>query len=226
MKNRELVSRIETGLNALNKDSYIPRRYILQVATSKAVILMSQKFNDRSLFRESNLYTTLDCFELEKIDKFTCDIVEFRSCSTVMKSKKQLPKLVYSRFGSSLKEVSNIDFSTYFKPTTLFKYRKDKSRQEFKNDYFFYIKDGFLYLPDTEVSRVSLSLYYPNQYEIFKTSGCKETCLNPWESEFICSTKIEDVVIQETVKELSFKLQIPIDENPNMDSNLKSKTTN
>ena len=227
MKNRELVSRIELGLNALNKDAHIPRRYILQVAISKAITLMSQKFNDRSLFRENNIYRTIDCFEMERVDKFTCDIVEFRSCNTVMKSKHKLPKLVYSRYGSSLKEVSNIDYSLSFKKTTLSKYRRDKGRQEYLPDYFFYEKDGFLYLPDTDVSRVALYLYSPNEYDILKVRGCnKEECVNPWDSEFICSDKITDVVITEAIKEISFKIQIPMDENPNMDSNIKSKTIN
>jgi hypothetical protein len=33
-------------------------------------------------------------------------------------------------------------------------------------------------------------------------------------------------VVQETIKEISFRLQVPTDENPNMDENIKSKTTN
>jgi len=227
MKNIELVSRIEQGLNALNKDSYIPRRYMLRVATSKAIFLMSQKFNEMSLFRESNLYRTFTCFELESIDRYSCDIVEFRTCNQVMKSKLKLPELVYSRYGSSLKEVSNIDFSKVFKPSTLFKYRKDKTRQEFLPENTFYIKDGYLYLPDTEVSRVAIYLYTPNTYEALKVASCeKDECLNPWEQDFVCSDKIEEAVIQEAIKEISMKIQVPTDENPNLDSNIKSKTIN
>jgi hypothetical protein len=226
MKNRELVSRVVNGLHSQNKDASIPKRYILRVATDIAIFLMAQKFRDRSLFRESNLYRTVDCFELTSIDKYSCDIVEFRSSSNVMKSKEKLPELVHFKYGNSLKEVTNIDSSLDFKRTTPSKYRRDKRRQGFGKDFFFYVKDGYLYLPDTDVSRVALYLYSPNEYEILKSSSCNKQCLNPWDLEFICSNKIENVVISETIKEISVRVQIPEDENPNMDSNLKSKTTN
>lgn len=227
MNNKKLVSRVLNGLHAINKDARISKRYILEVATGKAIFFMSQKFKDRSLFRESNIYTTIDCFEMEYIDKYKCDIVEFKSCNTVMKSKKPLPELVYSRYGSSLKEVTNIDFSIDFRPTTPSKFRRDKRREGFGEDRFWYIKDNYLYLPESEVKRVSLALYTPNTYEAKKTSSCNSNeCLNPWDFEFSCSTKLLELVIQETIKEVAFRLQISPDENPNMDENIKSKTTN
>jgi hypothetical protein len=227
MNNKKLVSRISNSINAVNKDARVSKRYILEVATSKAIFLMSQKFRDRSLFRESNLFLPVDCFELEKIDKYKCPIVEFKTCNTVMKSKKKLPELVYSKYGSSLKEVTNIDFSLDFRPTTPAKFRRDKRREGYGIDRFWYLKDGYLYLPDSDVRMVSLTLYTPNTYEATKTSGCKENeCLNPWEFEFSCSSKLLEVVIQETIKEISLRLQIIPDENPNLDENIKSKTTN
>jgi len=226
MKNKELVSRIEQGLSAVNKDSYIPRRHILSVATGKAIFLMAQKFRTRSLHRESNLYKTIECFELVEIDKYKCDVVEFRSCNTVMKSKNKLPKLVHFKYGDSIKEVTNIDFTLDFKRTTPSKYRRDKKRIGYKDDFFFYVKDGYLYLPNVEVSRVSVYLYTPNEFDIIQASSCNKKCIDPWELEFNCSDKITDVAITETIKELMSRVQIPVDENPNMDSNIKSKTIN
>jgi len=144
-----------------------------------------------------------------------------------MKSRKKLPELIYSRHGSSLKEVTNIDFSLDFRPTTPFRFRRDKRREGYGIDRFFYVKDGYLYLPDSDVKTVSIYLYTPNTYEATKVSDCKSNqCLNPWDFEFACSSKLLEVVIQETIKEIAFRLQIAPDENPNMDENLKSKTTN
>jgi len=227
MNNKKLVSRVLNGLNSINKDARISKRYVLEVATGKAITFMSQKFRDKSLFRESNIYTTIDCFEMEYIDTYKCDIVAFKSCNTVMKSKKPLPELVYSKMGSSLKEVTNIDYSIDFRPTTTSKFRRDKRREGFGEEKFWYIRDNFLYLPESEVKRVSLLLYTPNSYEAVKTSACnRKECLNPWDFEFNCSSKLLELVITETIKEVAFRLQIPVDENPNMDENIKSKTTN
>ena len=95
MTNAEFVSRVLNGLNSLDKDSRISRRYILHVGRQKSAFYISQKMNDRSLFREDNLYTTLNCFELEKIEVTKCDIIEFRRCKSIMKSKKKLPELIW-----------------------------------------------------------------------------------------------------------------------------------
>lgn len=227
MNNNILVARVATGLNSINKDASISRRYILQVAISKATFLMAQKFRDRSLFRESNLYKTIECFEMEKIDKYTCDIVEFKSCNSVMRSVNKLPTLVYSRYGSSLKEVTNIDGSIEFKPSTPSKYRRDSRRQEFGEELFFTIKDEHLVIPESNVKRVSLYLYTPNSYDIEKANSCNEDkCLNPWDFELIASDKMMDIIVQETIKEVSMRLQITEDSNPNEDINQKGKTTN
>ena len=229
MKNSELVSRVINSFNALNKDTRIPKRFILRVAQGKAIELMAQKFRDRSLFREADLYRTLPCFEMKSIDKFSCDIVEFRSCKgQVMKSVEKLPPLVYSRWGSSLREVTNIDFTEDFYPTTPRKFRNDSKRREYGKDHFFYIKDGYLYLPDSDVLRVSLSLYTPNEYDILKIGSCDtpKVCLNPWDAEFLVSDKLMETVVQMTRQEVQTRFQIPEDENPNLDSNIKSKTIN
>lgn len=228
MKNSELVSRVSNGFNAVNKDMRIPKRFILRVAIGKAVELMAQKFRDRSLFREANLYRTVSCVEMKQIDKYSCDIVEFRSCNRVMRSVEKLPPLIYSRWGSSLRQVTNIDFSEDFYPTNPRKFRNDRKRAEYGQDHFFYVKDGYLYLPDSDVLRVSLYLYSPNEYDILKLDGCEgeKKCLNPWDAEFIVSDKLAETVIQMTRQEVSSRFQIPEDENPNLDSNIKSKTTN
>ena len=225
MNNKKLVSRVELGLNSVNKDAKISKRYILDVAKSKATFLMAQKFRDRSVFKESNIFTSLTCFELESVDKYSCDIVEFKNCESLMKSVKKLPDLVYTRYGSSILEVTNIDYTKDFKPTTPYAYRKNKSRVEYIPELTHYERDGFLYLPESEVRSVSLVLYTPNSYDAEKLSACKEDkCLNPWDFEFTCSAKVLEVVIQETIKEVSQILRIPEDENPNLDSNIKSKT--
>lgn len=226
MKNSELVSRVRNGLNSINKDSRIPKRYILRLATDKAIFFMAQKFRDRSLFKESNIFRTVPCFEMKKIDKVNCDIVEFRTCNSVMRSVSKLPRVIFFKYGSSLKEVTNLDDGFEFKPTTISKFRRDKNRREFGPDSFFYIKDDYLYLPESEVKRVNLYLYTPNGYEADRANACAENkCLDPWDSEFICSDKLMDLVVTETIKEVSMRLQVPEDTNPNLDPNQKQKTT-
>lgn len=220
--NSEFTSRVINGLNALSKDDRISRRYILHVGKQKSMFYISQKLNDRSLFREDNIYKTLDCFELERIEAVKCDIIEFRKCNSIMKSKKKLPKLIYSRYGSTLKEVTTVDEEKEFKPTTPSQYRRDKNRVSGTDYINYYVKDGYLYLIDTEIEIVNLYLLTLDLDDIDNVSACSTPgCKSLWDYEFIVPDKLEELIIAETVKEVAMKKQIPADENPNLNNNEK-----
>lgn len=230
MTNTELVSRIVNDVRALNKDEHISRRSILHIAKNKAKFLISQKLRDKSLYREDNLFSTIKCFNLKKDDIVKCDIIEFRKCSSIMKSKSKLPELVFSKFGSSIVSVTTIDGMTEFLPMNLTKYRLNTKRRfsKFISQNYYYVRDGYLYLPDTEIKSVDVTLLTLNTDEVEEVSGCSECdpCKSIWESEFICSDKLLEAVIQDTLQEvLSTFRQITPDENPNMTELQRDKTT-
>lgn len=226
MTNNELVSRITNGYQLLNKDDRINRRYILQVARQTAKFLISQKLRDKSLFREDNLYTTIDCFELESKDRFVCDIVEFRSCEKLMKSVKPLPDLIYSRYGNSIKEVTAIDYHKEFKKSTISQFRRDKKREMKADSNFYYVRDNYLYLPDSEVEMVSLYVMTVDEYLAQKSSSCNnDPCKSAWEYEFNIPDKLLTPLFDMVRQEVGLHKQIVEDTNPNLDENQKAKTT-
>jgi hypothetical protein len=217
MSNSEVVSRILNGLKSLNKDNRISKRYILKVAQEKAKFLLSQKSGSAELYREDNVYTTLKCLELEKVDIIKCGIIEFRSCKQLMKSKKKLPELIYSKLGSSVKQAISLDGMIELKPTTPTQYRLNRQRKTSNNTLYFYVQDGYLYIPDSEVESLELVLIAQDLYDLNECSSCKsKDCKSAWEYEFICSDKLLETVIQETIKEVSITKQIQADQNPNL----------
>lgn len=222
MTNGEIVNRIINTLNSVSKDDRISKRYVLNVARGKASFYISQKLRDRSLYREDNLYTTLECVALTNDDLKRCDIVEFRKCKSVMKSKKKLPELIYSRYGSSLKEVLTLDSEKDFKYTTPAQYRRDKNRAGKSPYTYYYIKDGYLYLIDSHVERVDLYLLTLEQEKLEDCSECKQkSCKSLWDYEFIIPSKLSEVVYNETLNEILNEKKIPKDENPNLNENIK-----
>ena len=227
MKNAIVVSRILNGLKALSKDDRTSKRYALSVARQKAEFYIAAKLNDRSLYREDNLYKSLDCFGLKKIDTIKCDVIEFRTCNNIMKSIKKLPPLVYSKYGNTLKEVTNLDGTIDFRVTTPSEFRRDKNRQGKDPFIRFYVKDGYLYLLDTIVKSVNLYLLTLETEKIAELSECStDDCLSLWEHDFVCPSKLIENVVTETIKEIAGSKQMPTDTNPNMDSNQKGKTVN
>lgn len=220
--NREFADRIKTSLRLVGKDRFISRRFILNIAREKAKLLITQKLLDKTLYREEGIYTEIPCIKMKCIDVFECDIVEFRSCNKLMRSEKKLPEVLYTRYGSSVRAVFNIDNSEIIKETTPTKYIRDKARLGYTNEPKFYIKGGYLYITDSEVERVNLYLLTLDTFKA-RQCGCDgvDKCDTPLNYPFIVPDKLEAIVAQETLNEiLNGYARIIPDERP--DKNQKS----
>lgn len=220
MTNNEIVSRITNGFKLLNKDMRLSRRFVLNVAEKNAEFLISHKLRDRSLFRETSSYSTIECLEMEKIDTFSCGIVEFKSCNKLMRSKKQFKNLIDSRYGNSIKEVTSIDYTKLFTPSTISQYRRNKERlNKYDKTQYFYVKDGYIYIPESDVRKVSVELLVVNTFNLVGLDENKErNCQSAWEYEFKIPAKILGNLIETVRNELITTMQIQEDDNPNMSS--------
>lgn len=227
MTYKEIVSRVVNSLNSVSKDNRIPKRYVLSVLKETGAFLLSQKMLDKTLYREEDLFKWIRCVELEEDDLVKCPIVEFRRCNSLMKSKKKLPKIIGSRYGYAVLVVATIDGNRRFSFSTLSDYTFLNSRKYFKKfkGTKYYISDGYLYIPDSEVEVVDMLVLTLDE-DADECSGCSEKspCKSVWDTEFPLPAKFSNVVIQETIKELSLRLQIPKDENSNLDSLQKTQT--
>lgn len=221
--NANFVSRVINGVNATTKDDHISRRYILSVGRDKARTYIAQKLTDRTLQRESNLYQNVDCFELERVDKVKCDIIEFKKCNVLMRSKLPIPKTVSSRYGEAILLVTSIDDGVEFDYSTLQNFLTDKRREFAHLGRKYYINNGYLYIPDYEVEAVNIKILTLEQKEAIEANTCKECdgCKSVWDYEFICPDRLYDAIVRETFQEVFNKKSIPIDENPNLNSNEK-----
>ena len=108
------------------------------------------------------------------------------------------------------------------------KKKKKKRRYSDKvNQRFFYIRDGYLYLPNSTTELVNIDLFAINEAEVNEVSECSKCteCTSAWDSKFICPDRFVDLVLRETIQEVASIYRTSIeDENPNLDSNIKSQT--
>ena len=227
MLNKEIVSNVINNLRLLNKDEHISRRYILNTARAEATTLISQKLLDKSIFREDSIFKTINCLEMKRINSIKCGIYEFEKCDNLVRSKKKLPKMLYSRYGNSIVEVTSIDGSIIFLPTTLSDYKLFKKRaltKKAKQTRFYYVQDGYLYLPDCELEIVNITLITLDTKAVDELSSCKEcdNCKSQWDYEFVCPDKLLTTVLNETLKKVSMVRQIQEDNLPNLDNNQKT----
>ena len=213
----EFVSRVINGLNSLNKDQRISRRYILHVGINIVRDFLGKRITEGLLLRDLNIVTNIDCLEMIPEDTVKCDIIEFKRCKSLMRSKCKLPELFGSSFGASIISVTALDDMTEFKPITLKQFRRNLNREDMEGLFEYYVKDNYLYLPNSNVRRVNVELItlFP---EDVKNCGEEDDCKEVYETEFIVPSKFIDNVVKATIQEVAFKKQIPTDENPNLDS--------
>lgn len=215
---KEFSDKVINVLRMNSKDRFIPRRLIIKIAKDKMRFLLSQKLHDRTLYREENVFTDIPCIEMEKIDNFSCPIVEFRTCRNIMRSKKKLPELIFSRYGDSIRLVTNLDFTIKIDRTNPVKYINDRNRYGYKEKPEYYTRDGYLYIINSNIELVNLQLITleRDKAEEVSCDGSDE-CISPLDFEFVGSDKLREAVYREVLQELAgLTLQILPDENPNL----------
>lgn len=220
MTNSEAVSKTINTFKYLNKDEHISRRYVLKLLKDSSKNLISQKLLDRTILNDENIYTLIPCLEFEKIDIIRCPIIEFRTCRIIMKSKKPLPNLIYSRNGNSIKEIISVDGLTDIYLTTPQKYRNSLKRKfNITKDVYLYVdSDNYAYILDKEILAVNIKLLTLDTDTVDDISGCSEDtiCKSGWDYEFVVPDKLEEVVFKEVLQILSSTYAVRRqDENPN-----------
>jgi len=219
MTKAEAVSEITNILKLNNRDERFSRRAILSMLEKTATYLISQRYGERSLLAEMNLYSYIPCFEFEKVESKKCDIAEFRLCNTLMKSKKPLPKLVFSRLGSSIRDIVSLDGNFRFTFVDEVQYRRNKKRQHsLKNEVYIYLgADNHLYIPDHEIFSVDLTVLTTKPEDVDECSSCsdgKNKCESFWLKNFICPDKMINIIFEDVLSKMGLSRQIRQDENP------------
>tara|TARA_R110002012_G_scaffold251922_1_gene429914 strand:+ start:1126 stop:1755 length:630 start_codon:yes stop_codon:yes gene_type:complete len=208
----------------LSKDDYISDRFVLSTAKSIAKKFITQKLQKRSLDRDMSLFKEITCIEFEPVDTFSCSFVEFRTCEALSKSVKSLEdiELVFTRYGSSLKELYSIDRnSTVLTESTLYQLRGDSNREgsEEANDKF-YLLNGHIYVP-FKIKALSGLVLALDQFELDELCDCEENCESAWDKEFICPDSMLEDVIRYAVENIAMTKQIPEDSKPDLNNNSK-----
>lgn len=224
MTQGEIVSLINQSFNTVNKDMFIPRRFILSTFKNIAKSLVAIQADRKQLYRLSKMFTVLNCVELKSVDIISCPIVEFRTCRSLMKTKKPLPDMIETKIGPVIILVQNLDGTKiFYQKSALEMSNQNKRRgaEKFEGGYYYVINND-IYIPDSEIEVVKITLLTLDDNT--ECDSCSEgQCKSYWDKELIIPDKLLMVAIQQTIQQISMRFQIPKDENPDLDSNIKSQ---
>lgn len=223
----EFVSSIINDLKLTVKDTWISRRHVLSVGKSKAKMLLAQRADEMKLSNAFDIISTIDCFEMQEVDRITCSFIDIRNCKTLYRSVKKIPETIYGRSAMGILSVTSLDDSLRFEWSTLNKINNRKKFRSVKNkdNLLFFIEDGHLFIT-AEVQAVKIRIILINEEDL-ESCGCndKTYCKSAWDMKFPIIDLLYESVRSQTLQELiSTFVQIPKDENPNMDENQKTAT--
>lgn len=229
LTNGEFVGRVVNDLNALTKDAHISKRWILSIGQTKSESYVIQQWENGGLWDDLALLTCVNCIRMIEVDKIECCDAAFALCHTLMRSEERLPGLVFASRGPIIRSVTNVDGARFYHYERLEAYRNRQKRKYASKSSIkhFYVHDGYIYIPDDHIELINVCFFTMKRRLALALSACKpvEGCYSEWDEEFIYPMKMIEYIVSETMKECATKISIPEDENPDLDSNQKTRTS-
>lgn len=219
LSNRQIISQVRNKLGGNRLDDRISNRTIISSLLNFAALLIRRDSENRKLFSNSTMIV-LDCIEMEEIDSNSnCLGIVVPKCRILKKSIEKLPEFFISNFSQPLIQVSSIDESTQFSPTTSYIYAQSLNREFVKRaNKYFWIEDGYLVIPNEDVELLKVKGYFKNYTTPVESNGvCKTILDGMW--------NIPDYLTADVVKlateDLFIERKIPKDENSDLNTNNK-----
>lgn len=213
---RELCSDIQSELKANNIDDRYSYRFLISRMKDKIKNFIKQDADKRTLLRLADVWLTFPEVDLkeELLINFNVDIPDAR---TIMKSKKKIPKTFETNYGN-LVRVFSLDGYNEYRLINRINYR-DILNLEYRDKRVKYawIEDDYLFIPDSNVEKVILSGLPVNPEEI----NCTK-CSLPLDTVLPFPGYLIDIVKKDIIQEILGVERYPVDENPNLNTNIKT----
>ena len=209
---RDLISRIKALYNkgAASDDSRLSNRHVYSKIRSTRSILIKREQDKKVKTNPWNIQV-LNCIQLEVVDPSSCDCVISSGCK-LLRSKCKLPKPIQSKLGTGVENVSTIDGSNVFSPTTWAK-KRYKSGNKYTSDVSdYFIRDEYLYVThNTLLTTIAVGGIFEDPYAVeeFNANGdcaCAtykdQPCVNPMDSQLALDEFLVEPLMQLCVQEL------------------------
>lgn len=200
--NRDIVSRVRSTHKLLSADNTINDRTVLAECKAVSRLLIKQRLDKRLLYQSPNIFTTIDCLELEEAPIAEC--CDFISNIMIAKSKHPLPKVGEGNFGLAFQGVFGVEHNIKLKEITPARYANMQKLGLINKDVYYWIMPNkHLYVTDPNVKVIKVIAYFEEDipdYILFPDCPCstkkKNLCPEPLDEEFKCPGYLEDTVVK------------------------------
>jgi len=231
---REYISDINNSLKSLNLDSFLPPKWLfLKTQNIISDFLKKDNSSNKLIYKLTTGWTELPCVEMEEVPITTCDL-DVYVCQKLVKTKYKIPDVYETKFGALIRSISSVDYSSNYEPVFSAKLWKLTQKREFKSKKYYFIQDGYLFIPIPKgetfaPETIKIELYPKNMkdvddFNIIQGCGsCKkqsDNCKSPLDYLLTCPDYLINDVKKETINQiLSSYSKIVKDEYGNLNSN-------
>lgn len=184
---RELISEVRSNNKLTSADNQLTDRAIFAMLKSSASTLIKRETNLRRLWNSSNIFTIIECLEMEEVPLSEC--CDYQSTCKVSRSVHEIPEVAEGIFGLLIQYVSSPGL-TQFDPVSLPRFVNLLKLQVKNTKKYFWIHNKRLYVTNPDVEVVNLSVFPEEDFDITTISACPskkqlvDTCINPLDREF------------------------------------------
>ena len=210
---RKLVSDVRSMHKLLSTDNLTTDRVVASEIKNNTQLLLKRETNLRRLWATDTIFTTIPCLEMVQVPiSECCDYVD--PCN-VSRTKFKLPRISEGNYQYLIQGVWSINAmggqGTRFKEVTINRYMNLLSLPLIKNQPYYWIVDGYLYVSNPLLKAVRIAAFFeedvPNEImfsECCCTNGVNldEYCMNPLDKNYGCPGYLEKQVLELTSQKL------------------------
>jgi hypothetical protein len=221
---RQIISQIQTDLKSTMDTRIAPRAIWVKYVFNLANIL-KQVNETKRVWKSSDIWYRINCIELETVNAAICPEIAPLVKEFVAKSKVKIPATYTSAAGDMIKDITSLfPYGKQYVVVTPKEYDRIRKR-EFKDPKLGYafIIDNYLYIPDSEVEKVSVTGAFTNPREAALLNG-EDPCKPFLDYQFYSPEYLVKIVHDSVVQDLAgVNQKIIKDENPNMNENQRGQ---
>jgi hypothetical protein len=217
----EIISRVRNDNKLVGADVRLSDRAIFNKIKTKRDYFIKMEDDKKKLLNHIQIFTPLH--EVELMDVPSVEALGFDIGRMVKRSKNKIPKIVMAGYGPIIRRVSSLDGSELIHQTTENSYsRKVKlDTHKYDNTLYFFMKNGYMYLPNVVWPSISMEAYFEDELEIEGLNNCEtDICYAMQDREFLVPAYLNEVIAEKTAEEIArYYLRVPdkveVDKNPN-----------
>lgn len=183
--------------------------------------ILKQVNETKRVWKSSDIWQKINCLDMQKVKAVDCPEIAPLVHDYIAKSVSKIPATYTSAAGDMIRDLnSTYPYGKQYRVVTPKEYKQIRQR-EFQDPSFGYafIINNYLYIPDEEIEKVTLTGAFPNPKEVGLLNG-DDPCTKFLDYQFYCPEYLIKIVHDMVLQDLAgVNQKVVKDEDTNMNEN-------